>query len=338
MAVTTEQWAMAIAWSFNAFLMFGFSNYLIGYTNSLGVDFSGVLGLIFFGSVMQPLVALPGMVAKHGTIFFPPEATKAKDDDYVELAGSVPESNISWWPKFMTFFGGVLVALAQVFMKLSMGADPVDSGPLCAVISSDVVFVGLFCHFVYGEKLSVKQFIAVLGVFIGTVTMALGGESAKSTTDESVGAAGMLVGLLWAVFASISFGGSVICIRIGGMGGLHPESAFTSRMLGIGVMGVMFFAYSIFSGGLQDTLLPLDQYYSLWVLCLFIGLLQAFGTFGVGKALMYPLTGVCIAIWGSFSVVVLICSAIQDQRLPSDQKLIGMFISLVSCASVGLLA
>merc|ERR1712107_658343 len=36
--------------------------------------------------------------------------------------------------------------------------------------------------------------------------------------------------------------------------------------------------------------------------------------------------------------VVLICTAIQQQELPNYQKLIGMFISLVSCASVGLLA
>jgi hypothetical protein len=340
MAITNEERARAIGWSFNAFLMYGFSNFLIGYTNSLGADFYAVLGLIFFGSVLQPLVVLPGMIRTYGSMFFAEEGPAKRDDDYIELAGDVPQSNISFWTKFMTVFGGVSVAMAQVFMKLAMGADPVDSGPLCAVISSDVVLVSLFCHFVYGEKLNFKQSIAVLGTFIGTAVMTLGGDAAatKVVSDDSNGGTSMLIGLIWAVCACVSFGGAVICIRIGALGGLAPTSAFTGRMVGIGGLGAVFFAYSILSGGLQDTLLPLDQHYSVWILCFFIGLLQAYGTYGVNKALEYPMTGVCIAIFGSFSVVVLVCTAIQDRELPNDQKLIGMLISLVSCASVGLLA
>ena len=35
---------------------------------------------------------------------------------------------------------------------------------------------------------------------------------------------------------------------------------------------------------------------------------------------------------------MLICSAVQNWELPNNQKLIGMVVSMVSCASVGLLA
>lgn len=242
----------------------------------------------------------------------------------------------------MTAFGGVLVAMAQVFMKLMMGADPVDSGPLCALMSSDVVFVSLFCHFVYGERLNFKQSIAILGSFIGTAVISLGGDSADSThlieSDNSAGGTGLLIGLIWAVCACASFGCAIICIRIGALGGLAPASAFTARMLSIGGLGAVFLTCSILTGGLQNTLLPLDQRFPVWILCFFIGLLQAVGTYGVNKALDYPITGICIAIFGSNAVVVLICAAIQQQQLPNYQKLIGMFISLVSCSSVGLLA
>jgi hypothetical protein len=47
---------------------------------------------------------------------------------------------------------------------------------------------------------------------------------------------------------------------------------------------------------------------------------------------------VCIAIFGSFSIVVLVCKAIELQALPIAQKLLGMATSIASCASVSLLA
>ena len=58
----------------------------------------------------------------------------------------------------------------------------------------------------------------------------------------------------------------------------------------------------------------------------------------MNKALAYPITGVCIAIFGSFSIVVLVCKAIELQALPIAQKLLGMATSIASCASVSLLA
>merc|ERR1712025_1556837 len=54
--------------------MFGFSNWLIGYTNTLGCDFWATCGLIFIGSSLWPLLSLPNTLVKYGTPFYAPDA------------------------------------------------------------------------------------------------------------------------------------------------------------------------------------------------------------------------------------------------------------------------
>lgn len=326
--ISSSERAYALVWSFNAFLFFGLANYLIGYTNETGADFYAACGLVFIGSAFYSTLQLPAMLRKHGSIFFLPPASPL-EEPLVGAALTIP-----WWAKFWTLFGGVAVGSAQVFMKLAMNSDPVDSGPLCSVVSSDVLFVAVFCHFVWGEKLSLPQSIAVLGVFVGTTLMATGDSKVHGATIPQ---GDVLTGIFWAACACVGFGSSVICIRASYMGNLDGTSSFTARVLAIGVCGLVFLAISFATGGFERTMLPLSERAWVWAICIVAGIFQAWGVYGVNKALAYPITGVCIAIFGSFSIVVLVCKAIELQTLPNHQKLFGMAVSIASCASVSLL-
>ena len=207
----------AIGWSSGACALFGLQNYLIGATNSMPKDdFCRTVGLLWL-STGTCGVALLLRRPSRGVFYC----------DSHEHGG--PPQRIGCIPKLATLSGGLALATAALFMKLSFAADPDAQGPLCSVVCADVILVSLLCHFFYDERLSRAQWLSVAAVFAGLVAMAgpFGQTGAVS-----------LRGLTLAVGAMVSFGASVFSVRIASAGNLAASSGFIARALVMGKAAV----------------------------------------------------------------------------------------------------
>ncbi|EOD10316.1 hypothetical protein EMIHUDRAFT_248471 [Emiliania huxleyi CCMP1516] len=183
----------AIGWSSGACALFGLQNYLIGATNSMPKDdFCRTVGLLWL-STGTCGVALLLRRPSRGVFYC----------DSHEHGG--PPQRIGCIPKLATLSGGLALATAALFMKLSFAADPDAQGPLCSVVCADVILVSLLCHFFYDERLSRAQWLSVAAVFAG---------------------------------AMVSFGASVFSVRIASAGNLAASSGFIARALVMGKAAV----------------------------------------------------------------------------------------------------
>jgi len=228
----------AIIWSCLACVTFGFENFGIGYTNVLpGTDLLVVIGLLWVSSGICGLILF--LANPRNGIFFSDSDTN-------------PPRKIETAAKVASVIGGIAVGFSFMFMKLAFDADPKDQGPLDSVICADVILVSVLCHFLYDERLSRVQWVAVLLVSLGLAVMVLApGEThpastGHGTTDLPVPQP--LLAFLYAFFAMLCFGTSVFTIRIATVGHVAPLSGLIARMLVIGVCGLAVLYVPVSSG------------------------------------------------------------------------------------------
>ena len=218
---------VAILWSTIACFLFGVQNYAIAYTNSLpGDDFCRTVGLLWFFTGVCGLAAL----ARHPLhrIFFSEAEAKPGLAESLIAPEAGPVTLLS---KTATLGGGLAIGMAQLFMKLSFGADPDAEGPLASVICADVILVSVLCHFVYHEYLNAAQWGSVALVFAGLITMA-------GVFDGGGGTSVSPVAFSLAFAAMISFGASIFSVRVAAVGGIAASSGFIARTLILGAFSV----------------------------------------------------------------------------------------------------
>jgi hypothetical protein len=119
----------------------------------------------------------------------------------------------------------------------------------------------------------------------------------------------------------------VLSIRIASIGGVGTQSGYDVRMLTTGVMGIFGTASAEFIPRGIPLVLPVVA-----------GLLQAVGVFGINQALAGPFTAICISIFGSNSVVVLLLTAAVQEEFPPVSVMSGMVITVVGCTMISLAA
>merc|ERR1719161_1782591 len=106
-------------------------------------------------------------------------------------------------------------------------------------------------------------------------------------------------------------------------------------MLALGGCGVVAACVALATGAFQHSMLPIGAgNLAIWAAGVGCGFLQAVGLFCVNKALCGPFTGVCIAIFGSNSVVVLGLTALILERVPAPPRLAGMALTVFGCVLV----
>lgn len=306
-----------LLWAFPAHVCFGLQNFLIGYSNQLTSKENNwaVIGILWFVSGVVGLAATFVFYATRGEVFF------------AESSGT--GQSISCFIKLATISGGLFVGLAQLMMKFSFALAPEETGPLCAVLCSDVVIVSTYCHFFCKELMNSQQKLGVMAVVTGQMIIA--NFSAKSSAtvvsrpDQTLLAYGL------AVLGMLSFAACVLAIRIGAIGGLAAWSGFDVRMLVLLVLGSFAFTYSCMTVGWP--------YMSsgAWMCPIVAGLAQAIGVFCLNKALQFPSTGVAIAICASNSVMVLILNVVICGLVPNTPSLIGMGIVVSAVAGMSLI-
>jgi len=225
----------------------------------------------------------------------------------------------------VTILGGLCVGFSQLMMKESFGLAPSMSGPLCAVISSDVIIVSTFCHFVYSELMNWKQVTAVMSIVTGLGIMAV---SSGSHSGIGPAAADSILAFALAVLGMIFFANAVLSVRVGCLGNLAAWSGFVVRMLVMLVIGAAALTHSVMKVGWPNTGLGALAAPAA------AGVLQAGGVLCVNKALQYPNTGIANAIFASNSLDVLVLNFVVFGLVPSGGSLVGM--SVVVAAVVGI--
>mmetsp|Transcript_39661 Transcript_39661/g.132219 ORF Transcript_39661/g.132219 Transcript_39661/m.132219 type:complete len:351 (+) Transcript_39661:25-1077(+) len=309
---------VAILWSSIACFLFGVQNYAIAYTNSLpGDDFCRTVGLLWFFTGVCGL----GALARHPLhrIFFSEAEAKPGLAESLIAPEAGPVTLLS---KTATLGGGLAIGMAQLFMKLSFGADPDAEGPLASVICADVILVSVLCHFVYHEYLNAAQWGSVALVFAGLITMA-------GVFDGGGGTSVSPVAFSLAFAAMISFGASIFSVRVAAVGGIAASSGFIARTLILGAFSVpLLIAARWDSSSVLGVLIPSS-----------CGFMQAAGVYSINEALSVgPYTSISIAIFGSNSLVVLLLAAIVEGHVPALSALVGMALTASGCVIISLAA
>jgi drug/metabolite transporter (DMT)-like permease len=223
----------------------------------------------------------------------------------------------------ITLAGGLANGFSQYMMKESFQLDPADSGPLCAVFTSDVLLVSVFCHYVYHERLSMTQVAAILAIVGGLCVMV-----AEEYDVEPSSEFDPLRAYIYAIFGMVGFAAAIISIREGCRNGLDAWSGFNARMLVLLGLGIFAVAKSVSVHGWPEaTLMDLAP-------AVAAGFLQAAAVVCVNKALEFASTGISNAIFACNSVLVLVLNAVVCGLVPNASNLLGMFIVICGVAVI----
>ena len=114
--------------------------------------------------------------------------------------------------------GGALIA-AQECTSRVFGLATESSGPLHAIMSTEVILVVLFFKYYSNETLSWMHTLCFLIMIAGTLTTALG-ESGKITGDN------FGLALLWAMIALCFYACWTITTRIVSINGVYPTAVY----------------------------------------------------------------------------------------------------------------
>jgi len=224
--------------------------------------------------------------------------------------------------------GSLCVGLSQLCMKQSFALAPRDTGPLSAVVSSDVLVISVFCHFVYHELMNRWQIAGVVSIMIGLIIMGLGSSDGLEIEDEDESKP--LLAFLFAVLSMLFFAAAVLSIRCGFTECLAAWSGFIVRMMVMLLLGASILVFSITIDGWPQAT------FANWCIPVSAGVLQAAGVFFVNKALQFQNTGIANAIFESNSAIVTILQLVVFQEFPGWPALLGMVIVIAAVMGMAL--
>ncbi|EER16006.1 conserved hypothetical protein [Perkinsus marinus ATCC 50983] len=253
-----------------------------------------------------------------GTIFFNDRDVELYNSRHQQLPGGALHSkadgtSVTTTSKMLTLAGSLFIGWSQVMMQRAFATDPQSTGPLMAVSSSDIMVVGVFCHFVYSERLTFMQAVAIVIVLTGLVIMA--------AFDSSVG---HFLGFVYAVLGMLTFASSMLATRYTCIEGMASGSRFTGRMLMMFIMGFACFVWQwseeayITNDG--------DDVMAMFFWPCISGVGQFIGVIALNNALAYPSTAVVNVIVASNSIIGLLLAYFTLGVVPTPAKLTGMFI------------
>merc|ERR1719401_1673822 len=91
------------------------------------------------------------------------------------------------WITLLSMLSGLSVGAAHIFANAGFRIDPISSGPLAALVSSQVFVVTLFFWIYAKEALSCLQLLGVASIFSGGVIMSWNfGQSGSSVSIPSI--------------------------------------------------------------------------------------------------------------------------------------------------------
>ncbi|KAF4691548.1 hypothetical protein FOZ60_015276 [Perkinsus olseni] len=223
--------------------------------------------------------------------------------------------------------GGLILAASSTLVKQAFNfASPADKGPVAAIVSSTVVTVSLYGHFVFRELLdrehTVLIIMAVAGMIISTVgTYVVPSAASDGHSSESHSP----LGFLFAILAVFGISALTLLMRYNSIGNVATRSGYAALLLSQSCVALSIGVVLIAEG--QTTLYVTGL---ALVTTVVGGLSQSIGIFAMNEALAYPMTSLVKVICSANPVIVLLLNLAIDGFIPGTTQLIGMSVILLA--------
>mmetsp|Transcript_58061 Transcript_58061/g.106774 ORF Transcript_58061/g.106774 Transcript_58061/m.106774 type:complete len:365 (-) Transcript_58061:249-1343(-) len=351
--ISLPSFRQAVTWACVSNVGFGLMSYLIKVTGRSSSDHRISIGFMWLSCGYVSLFVL--LMQKDVSMFDQPlvddtpltnKRLNANVADNVQtehangqLYLQIKSISKDWWlGVVICIAGGLSDGLAQLFSMMSFHNDPVDAGPLAALITGDVILFAIFARLVYKESLNCGQWFSLLLYSLGLILMAH--VSNKTVTlHEHVGVADRISAMFLGFLATVAFFGINASIRVGVDYHTSEVGGFILRGLTMGTMGIGVLLSTVFDGTLKNILLHTGKGdWTVLILPHLCGLSQALGIYALGRAFMHPNTSILVAIIGCNSIVVLVLGALIDHDFPEVWQNCGMALAVVSVTLISMLA
>jgi len=322
------KYPLAVSWAIVSCLGYGCGTYIVDYMNGFkDEDFTKIpdfspwykMGLVWVSNLLVCVPVLCGMSYGRRPYFC--EGAHFVGKLLAVLAGLAAG----------LFNGTALVCTLNAFKY-----DPINAGPLAALMTSDVALYAVIGHFFLGERLVPKQWIAMVLLMVGLGCLAFAGSKGESSPSNT--GVDPVLALVYALGATFSYLGNNLAIQASAKGGLTNDAAFVVRTASIGTTGLLLIAhfhYKYHPGGFAFVVATTTFYNFLPVVC---GLAEILATYALGNAFMHPNSSVMASIIGSNPVVVLVLGIAIAGKLPSLLPLLGMLFAVSSSYALVVLA
>lgn len=245
-------------------------------------------------------------------------------------------------------FGSAMIAcIAMMCVKESLSADSQNSGPLLAVVSSDVLIAAVYCHFVFKERLSMLQWCAVALLLSGIVVMTVAPDQRREGDNVENGApikGDFLVGFAWAVAAAIGFAGTNLFTKYAFTYKMHAGSFNLMRMSSMFICGIVVLTVALlvedqkewFPSGQNGE--DVNNAVSVWCFNVLQGVIKMFGLLCLTMLLTFECTAVGLSIVGGGAATTGLLLNLIIEQFPGDWKIVGFTMVIIGVAAMPILA
>jgi len=221
-----------------------------------------------------------------------------------------------------TYSSGFALLGAQECTTTAFSLALNSSGPLHAIMSTEVVIVCAFFYIYAGERVSWLQLLCFGSMVAGSVLIAVGEDSSTNTADANFSLA-----FIWSLMALCFYALWTITVRVSTLAGVQPLAQFLVMWLVLGGYGLVRLIILLLDSGLAKV--PTSP--EFWLLAILaMGLVEFVAVFCLVKALSIAVsTGLCVAVWSAHAAGVTLLVMIFDNAVPPRQQIVGMCVTLV---------
>ncbi|EER20329.1 hypothetical protein Pmar_PMAR010064 [Perkinsus marinus ATCC 50983] len=228
--------------------------------------------------------------------------------------------------KILALSGGFILAMSSTLVNQAFTlSPPADKGPVAAIVSSTVVTVSLYGHFVFHERLDRVHTILLMMVVAGMTISTFGTYVALAPGNASSSGSHSFIGPLFAILAMIGISALTLLMRYNSIGNVATRSGFSALLLSQTCVAISLCMVLIARG--QTTLRVTG--FAL-VTTMVAGLSQSTGIFFMNEALAYPMTSLVKVICSANPIIVLLLNFFIDGLVPRATQSIGMAIILIA--------
>eukprot|EP00397_Hematodinium_sp_SG-2012_P024469 GEMP01025490.1.p1 GENE.GEMP01025490.1~~GEMP01025490.1.p1 ORF type:complete len:356 (-),score=51.46 GEMP01025490.1:1128-2195(-) len=349
--------AVAVCLSLFTSAMFGTTNFMLAYINSLGTQpittigfywiLTGLMGLAWALSrliIMQRakgdgrirlIVAVDAPTESNAETLLPPSGP-----------GNFKTEKARWQAIAFMALSGVSASIGIFFVRQTFITDTQDQGPLAAVGSTDVMMSTLLCHFLLHERLNPKQWISVITVFVGVMVMCFGDAATEnwSHVDRRIPSHYMspqfFNAIAFAFSSSICFVCSNMSMKLAYRMKISPAIGHVVRFTAITMTGIVTIFCAMFIEDVEAEFIrgnPRDLAMR-WFIILMAAATGTAGRVALCEAMKFECTGISLSIIGANSIFVLLLTAVVDHLFPTIMRMVGMLIVVSSVASMSMMA
>ncbi|KAF4659393.1 hypothetical protein FOL46_006612 [Perkinsus olseni] len=321
---STAGLAKCVGLSTIALLGYGLFNYCLGSAGSIishEVEYEHVQAAQWQMMVIMWLVGgVPGLLCyvSHWVVYGRFEVIWSK---------SASRGTVATTTRIFALSGGLILAASSTLVKQAFNlASPADKGPVAAIVSSTVVTVSLYGHFVFREQLDREHTVLIIMAVVGMIISTVGTYVVPSAaSDGHLSESHSPLGFLFAILAVFGISALTLLMRYNSIGNVATRSGYAALLLSQSCVTLSIGVVLIAKG--QTTLYVTGL---ALVTTVVGGLSQSIGIFAMNEALAYPMTSLVNVICSANPVIVLLLNLAVDGLIPGTTQLIGMAVILLA--------